>query len=802
MLKNYLQTAFRVLSRNKLFTLINVAGLAIGITACLFISHYARYQLSYDKHFLNEERLYRVLYEREGETGEKVQFASASPAIGPELVSYFPEIKSYGRLYKTEGVMAHENIHFREERLFYAMPKTLELFGIHMLEDNGSHLLAEPNTVILSKTTAHKYFGNESPLGKILTLDGTSDFRVIGVYADLPENTHFRSDMFLSYITWENRLGQALERSKWFFSGFYTYVQVAPGTDIEALNEAIPELIDQKLGQMLAQYKMKMRYKLQPVTDIHLTSHFMHELAPNGNRQAVWFLFIIAWFIILIAWINFINLLTISSMKRHGEISLRKVLGGKRIQLIGQFLTESLLINSMALLLAVLLVALLMPFFRQLTNMPASAVMWQTSWFWPTLLLIFATGVLLAGSYPVWGILNKRIASSLRRSFTGTKRAVALRKALVVFQFFMATLLIVGTISVYMQLAHLKANETGIDKSSVMVVRAPIVGDSTLLQKRQAFKQELMRNPGIEAVCFSSVVPGKHNMFNRGGIRPVNSEPTDGKNYRVTETDRQFIQVYRTHLLAGRNFSEDPQARSQSVIVNLRAMDQLGYASPNEAVGQKIYFDGYVAHIVGVMENFHQESPRLAFEPQIFRPAKRHRGYFSIRTSGGHPGGLHRQVEEEYNQFFPGNPFEHSYLEEAYARQYASEAQFGEVFGVFAFLALFITLLGLISLAAFSANQRRQEIGIRKVLGATAREVLVLLSRSYIGLLALAFILALPVGYYALEEWLNNFANRMEISPWLFVAAAVVVSAMTLITVIWQSARAAKENPAHALRYE
>jgi len=597
-------------------------------------------------------------------------------------------------------------------------------------------------------------------------------------------------------------LGPALERSKWFYSGFYTYVRLTPETNVKTINKDIPLLIDEQLGELLKQYKMEMRYRLQPVSDIHLTSHYMHELAPNGNKQAVYFLFIIAWFIILIAWINFVNLLTISSLKRQSEISLRKVLGGARVQLSLQFLLESLLINLLATVLAVVLVELLNPLFHSLTQLPRENSMWASHWTLPTLLSIFIIGVLLAGSYPVWGILNKRLVTGMRKTFTGSKRAVALRKALVVFQFFMAVILIVGTISVYQQLQYLKAHETGIEKSRIICARAPMVGDSTLLIKREAFKQELTRMPAIKKVTFSSVVPGKHNMFNRGGIRPVNSEDAAGKNYRITETDPAFIPVYDAHLLAGRNFSDDPNANQKSIIVNLKALEQLGYETPEQAIGEKIYIDRYIATIVGVIENFHQESPRNAFEPQIFRPAQSFRGYFSAKLISPDYQSTQEKMAETYAQFFPGNPFEYFYLEDSYALQYASEERFGKVFGYFSLLALFITLLGLISLAAFSANQRKQEIGIRKVLGASIREILFQLSQSYLWLLLVAFTLAIPLAYYALEQWLNNFANRMEISPWLFVAAAVVVSMMTLITVIWQSARAARENPAHALRYE
>ncbi|MEE4198065.1 MAG: ABC transporter permease [Bacteroidales bacterium] len=803
MLKNYFITAFRNLTKNKIFSTINILGLSIGISACLLISLYVNYERSYDKHIDRIDQLYRVLYERETETGEMVQFASASPNVGPTITEKIPEILKFARAYKVEGVLSNENISFREEKMLWAEPGFLDLFAYEIIRQSTDSLLGEPNTMLISEETAHKYFGKEDPLGKLLKRDGEETFRVVGIFKSKPENTHYDADILLSFINWENHLGEHFKRYGWVLSGFYTYVLVEKGADPTRINRKIENLINQELGEFMKLTKMRIGYQLQPVKDIHLTSHYMHELKANGNKNSVLFLYIIAWFIIIIAWINFVNLLTISSIKRSPEISLRKVLGGTSPQLIRQFLFESLLINSIALLLAFLFIELSFPLFSGLTNIPLSYTIWDKSWFMRSILLIFLIGTLLAGSYPVWGILSRRIIATLRQGFTGSKRAVLLRKSLVVFQFFMAIVLIAGTLSVYQQLQYLKSKETGINKSDILVINTPRVGEEDILAQRKAFKEEIKKYPFVKDISFSSVIPGKHNMFNRGGVRRISDDPTSGKNYRVTEADHQFMEVYSNIFLTGRNFTEDYNADAATVIVNLAASNLLGFEKPEDALQEKILVGGREYTIIGIIENFHQESPRLDFEPQIFRLPLRFDGYFSIKLD--HSKNLtqkRKTIEQKYQAFFPGNPFDYFYLEDFYNKQYRTEEQFGKVFGIFSLLALFITLLGILSLSAFSAAQRRKEIGIRKVMGASVKQILVLLSKSYVLLLILSCILAVPVIYYALNKWLNNFANRMELTLWIFIIPMVVISGFSLIMVALQSIKTAKDNPVNSLRYE
>jgi putative ABC transport system permease protein len=802
MIKNYFITAFRNLLKNKIFSVINIIGLAIGIAACLLITIYVNYEKGYDQSVENIDQLYRVLYERVSETGEKVQFASASPNVGPAITDQIPEVLSFARANKVDGVLSKGDISFREDKMLWAEPNFLKLFSYEILNQSNDSLLYEPNTMLLSEKAATKYFGKDTALGKTLSFNGTHEFKIVGIFKNKPSNMHFDADFLLSYINLENQLGERLKLYGWMFSGFYTYARLEEGADYRKVNEKIEKLIEEELGEFMETYKLKIGYKLQLVSDIHLTSHYMHELKANGNKNSVIFLNIISWFIILIAWINFVNLLTISSIKRSSEISLRKVLGGTSKQLIKQFLLESFIINSIALLLAFVLMESLYPLFSRLTNVPMNYPVWEKIWLWQNVGIIFFVGTLLAGSYPIWGILSKKIVATLRSGFTGSKRAVFLRQALVVFQFFMATILIAGTIAVYQQLQFLKSKEVGLNKSDILVIQTPRIGGQDIINQRRAFKEELQKYPFVKNVSYSSVIPGMHNMFNRGGVRRINDESTAGKNYRVTDVDHNFTNVYSNVFIVGRNFKNDYNSDGDAVIINLAASELLGFEKPEDAINEKIFLRDENT-IIGVIENFHQESPRLDFEPQIFSLAQRYDGYFSVKLSNTENlKEIHMKIENQYKSFFPGNPFDYFYLEDFYKTQYKSEVQFGEVFGVFSIVALFITSLGILSLSAFSAAQRRKEIGIRKVLGASIHKILVLLTRNYIYLLLISFVLAVPIIYYALHKWLENFANRMDLTVWIFIIPVVVISVFSMITVFYQSAKTARDNPANSLRYE
>ncbi len=802
MLRNYLIAAYRQIIKNKFLSIINIAGLAVGIAATLLISHYTRYELSYDQSYKNRQNLYRVLYERESENGDLVQFASACPAVGPILKERMPEVTEAGKMYKTKGVLSHKETFLREEGLFYAEPAILDLLSYEVKNQNGSNLLQEPHTMVISESLANKLFGETDPLGKSLELDGKQSFQITGIFKDKTPNHHFTAQAFFSFVTLEQMMGENYFRYQWIYSGFYTYIRTAPDVEKSAIDQQLKSIVDDELGNFMKQYKLRMGYQLQPVKDIHLNSHYMHELEANGNENNIIFLRIIAWFIIIVAWINFLNLFTINALNRSDEINLRLILGSRKRQMTAQFLFESLLVNSMALLVALAIVELVFPAFARLTGLPAGLSIWQFSWFWWKIFFISFVGIVLAGSYPVWGLFTRKVTSSLRGKFSTSRSSKVLKKSLVSFQFFMSFLLLAATLTVFKQLNHLHAQETGFNKDNVLVIKTPSVGNADILQKREAFKEELIKYPFIRHISYSSVIPGKHNMFNRGGIHRVGTDPTDAINCRVTDLDYQYMNVYQNHLISGRNFSRAHPSDKNAIILNQLAAEEIGFSSPEEAVGAAINFDGYVAKVIGVIQNFHQQSPQQAFEPQVFRLARRMEGYFSVLYQGDQFDKLKEQLALQYESFFPGNPMEYFFLEDFYEQQYDNQTRMGSVFAVFSLLSILITFLGVLSLAAYSATERTKEIGIRKTLGARIYDVLRLLSSDYLKLMLLAFILSIPVGYYALNQWLNNFATRTALSAHIFILPLLVVAILTILTVVYQSYRTAIMNPAQSLRYE
>ncbi len=802
MLRNYLIAAYRQIIKNKFLSFINIAGLAVGIAATLLISHYTHYEMSYDQSYEDGDNLYRVLYERESENGDLVQFASACPAVGPTLKEKLPEVIEAGRMYKTNGILSYGETFLREEKLFYAEPAILDLLSFDFIREKHSSLLKEPHTMVISESLAKKFFGEVNPLGRSLELDGKQTFQITGIFKDKAPNHHFSAQAFFSFVTLEQMMGENYFRYQWIYSGFYTYIRTAPGAKKSEIDEQLKQIVATELGDYMKQYKMRIGYGLQAVKDIHLNSHYMHELEANGNENNIIFLRIIAWFIIIVAWINFLNLFTINALNRSDEINLRLILGSKKRQMTTQFLFESLLVNSMALLIALAIIELTLPAFVRLTGLPGDLSIWQFPWFWWKTLFIFFVGVVLAGSYPVWGLFTRKITSSLRGKFSTSRSSKVLKKSLVSFQFFMSFLLLAATITVFKQLNHLHEQETGFNKENVVILKTPSVGNGDILQKREAFKEELSKYPFIRQVSYSSVIPGKHNMFNRGGIHRVGTDPTDAINCRVTDLDYQYMDVYKNRLLAGRKFSREHPSDRNAIILNQLASKELGFESPEVAIGESINFDGYVAKVIGVIQNFHQQSPQQAFEPQIFRLARRMDGYFSVLYQGNQFEELKEKLALEYESFFPGNPMEYFFLEDFYEQQYDNQTRLGSVFAIFSLLSILITFLGVLSLAAFSATERTKEIGIRKTLGAKVSDVLQLLSSDYLKLMLLAFILSIPVSYYALRQWLLNFATRTELSAPIFILPLLVVAVLTILTVVYQSYRTAIMNPAQSLRDE
>jgi putative ABC transport system permease protein len=528
----------------------------------------------------------------------------------------------------------------------------------------------------------------------------------------------------------------------------------------------------------------------------------MFEFKPNGDRRAAYFLSIVAVLILAIAWINYVNLSTAKSIERAREVGVRKVMGSFRSQLIQQFLFESLLLNAAAIFIAIVLVILLTPWFSELTGRELDYLLFRQSMFWVWMSVLIIGGAFFSGLYPAFVLSGYKPVEVLKGRFKNTGQGVIFRKGMVITQFVASITLIVGTFTVYQQIRFMRDQELGINLEQTLVLNSPNVVDSTYEQKFQVFKEQVKQYPEVIAISASTSVPGRQPEWNAGGIRRLSEREEDSKQYRVIMMDHDFIGSYGLEVLTGRGFSGETQNEYQNVLLNESACAQMGFPKIEDAINDRIFFWGDTFKIVGVLKNYHQESLKKAYEPLIFRYNSAPGGYYSIRfTTSGVKESL-AKFEETWKSLFPGNPFSSFFLDDHYNQQYKSDQQFGEVFGIFSALAIFIACLGLFGLSSLTAIQRTKEIGVRKVMGASISSILALVSKDYIILMLAAIVVAIPLAVWVMNSWLEAFAYRIELSWWIFAIPSLVVISIALLTVSLHTLKAARTNPTKSLRYE
>lgn len=801
MLQNYLMIVLRDFKKNPGFYLTNVVSLAIGIAACLLIAGYVRYNRSYDTQSPSYQDTYRIQYSRWGENDDRVEFASASPTIGPAIKTEFPEALAFARAYKAEGVFFYGDNYFKEEKVFRAETALFDILNIKILKGNAKNCLDEPSSIALSETAVKKYFGSEDPIGKLISLNKQQSFEVKAVFKDLDPNMHIKADIFLPMSEWMQRDPQLFSEG-WFYSGFYTYVKFQPGTDTAKINKGITAMIKRNFGEILTNYKMGMSFELQPLKDIHLTSHYMHEIEPNGSKNSIDLLEIVGWFLLVIAWVNFFNLSTIASLRKQREIAIRKTNGASRLQLLSQLLVWSFLINLAAVLVSLVIFEIVYPWFSRLSGMPSNSDMWTSSWFYSLLALAFIVGTFSAGIYSTTGVYSRNLVDILRGGKSIQRGGVLMKKTLVTAQFAIGIALIAATIGVYLQFNFISKRDLGFKLDNILIVNAPAVGDSTLPSRYDIFAKEVSALPGIEGCAFSSVIPGQSNMFNRGGIHRFGDDPNNSKNYRVTETGTDFFKTYNIKFLSGEGFTGNKQLDFQRVVVNAYATMELGFKKPEEAVGQKIMMENRPYIISGVVIDFFQRSPKEAIEPQIFRAPLRFQGNFSINAGNQEPEKVISALEEKFKSIFPQNPYNAFFLKNTYNLQFEQEKRYSQVFTIFSLLVIFVTILGLVGLAAYTAEQRKKEIGIRKTLGASESWLFFILFKDYIWLCVIAAAIALPIFHYQYGEWIAGFALQLKPELWWYIIPVISVLLIAIVTVWLQSKRIIRLNPVENLKYE
>jgi putative ABC transport system permease protein len=668
-----------------------------------------------------------------------------------------------------------------------------------MLAGVDSTALKAPFKIVLSQSMAKKYFGNEAALGKILKYNRGQDFEVTGVFEDLPANTHMKIDALASFeslTTWWKD-----PATSWQWDGFMTYIQLHDKTDYKTFEAKLPAFVQRHEGEELKKYDAGMAFHLQPLTGIHLDSDFMFEFKPNGNRQSVYFLSIVAILILVIAWINYINLSTAKSIERAREVGVRKVMGSFRSQLIQQFLFESVILNAIAVLIAIVLVILLTPWFSNLTGREVDYILFKEPMFWIWMGVLIIGGALLSGLYPACVLSGYKPVEVLKGRFKNTGQGVYFRKGMVITQFVASITLIVGTFTVYEQIQFMRNQNLGVSLAQTLVVNAPNVRDSTYESKFQIFRNRIKQYPEVVAVSASTSVPGRQPDWNAGGIRRLSQREDESKQYRVIMMDHEYVKLYGLEVLTGRGFT-DGTHESDNILINEAAAKQMGFAKIEDALNDQIYFWGDTFKIVGVLKNYHQESLKKAFEPLVFRYNNAPDGYHAIKFNTANIKESLGKFETDWKALFPGNPFISFFLDDHYNKQYQADQQFGEVFGIFSALAIFIACLGLFGLSSLTIIQRTKEIGVRKVLGASVPSILSLVSKDYILLMLMSIVVAIPLAVWIMRAWLQDFAYRITLTWWLFAIPSLVVISIALITVSVHTLRAAKMNPTKSLRYE
>ncbi|MEO9968192.1 MAG: ABC transporter permease [Reichenbachiella sp.] len=825
MLKNYFNVAFRSLLKNRLYSFINIFGLAIGIAAFLLINHYVAFEKSYENHIQNKEDIYRVQLDVY-QNGELVYKSSENyPGAGPALVEEFPEVINSAKLYnmgsKNNVVITSENGEenpqaLKHRKFLYAEATFLPMFSNQMIQGDAKTALEKPFTIVISESMAKKYFGNENPMGKLLRLED-DDFNnelceVTGVFKDVPENTHLKYDVLISFNTLFTRdtsgngWAQTRYGNGWKRKDFYTYVQLMPNTNPEKLESQFVALVD-KFKPQNQERNAKDLLSLQPLQDIHLFSQLTDEAEVNGNGEGVFYISIIAFFILIIAWVNYINLSTARSFDRGREVGLRKVMGSYRSSLIIQFLVESFVINGLAMLLAFALIFFSTNLFHNLSGTPLSYIIWAQPWFWAMVGGIVFIGALLSGIYPAFVLSSFKPIQVLHGKLRNSSGGVAMRKALVIFQFAMSVALIVGTATVFDQMEYMQSQNLGFDMSQTIVVERPPKQDTSRqvrIANVKSFKTGLKQRPEITSVAGSTLLPGKKLRF-KTPIRTNLQSQEEAVPLSVAGMDFDFAESMNMEIIAGRAFSEELRDDLDSlVIVTENASRALGFENPEDAIGKRIEIERFrwSPSIVGVMADYHQENLKEEKPKTLVYLSGTGSEYYMIKINASNSAAAITAIEEQWHKSFAGNPFHYFFLDEYFNSYYESERQFKDLFAAFSILAIIVGCLGLFGLSSFTAIQRAREIAIRKVLGSTVLNIIQLLSKEFLILVGTATIIIWPLSYYLMNQWLENYPYRIDIGWSSFAYSGIVVLFVTAVTISYQTLKSARANPVDALNHE
>jgi putative ABC transport system permease protein len=800
MLKNYIKVAFRNLKKHKAFSIINILGLSVGLTCCILIGLYINEEMGYDKFHKDADNIYRftrVFKSPDGSTS--LHLSSLAPPFSPFLREEFPnEIEKIGRYVTFSGTVEYEEKLFQEPNFGFADPEVVEILTFESVEGDLKKALSEPGSVVISETMAKKYFGDEDPIGKTIKYAAQADLMVKAVYKDMPDNSSVQLEMMGDFSIVEAFYGgKANMMGNWGSNNFKTIFTLKADGRIPEIERNLEQFIAKHLGENGPSWT---ELQTQKFTDVHLHSNLSDEQGLNSDITYVYIFMSIAALILAIACINYMNLATARSASRAKEVGMRKVFGAAKGNLINQFLVESIVLVLFAVVIAISAAFLILPFFRQFTGLVLSFGLVE-NWNIIAIILGFALAIgVLAGSYPAFYLSSFAPLRVLKGKLTSGAKSGGLRRVLVVVQFTISVILIVSTMVVFQQLNYMQNKSLGYDKDQMMILGV----SAQVGNQYETFKNELLNISGVKAVGGSSRVPSGQLLDSQGAQAEVNGEmaPTP-VTIKVLSVDPDFIPTYQMELVGGgRNFTKDYSRDSASFILNEKSVEVIGWGGAEEAIGKPMSYAGVRGTVIGVAKNFHFESLQSEIVPIIMVNRPNSMRSLSIKIEGNNIRSSIDEIENVYAKFSPDTPIRYNFLNDRFEILYTSETQRSQLFTIFSGLAIFLACLGLFGLASFTVAQRGKEISIRKVLGASVNQIVGILSKEFVILVVVSMVIAFPVAWYFMGDWLSSYAYRIDLSWLPFAAAALIAGAIALATIGMQTFKAAVTNPSDRLRDE
>jgi putative ABC transport system permease protein len=809
MIAHFFKVLTRVTWKNKSFAIINLMGLVIGMTASLFIFIYVVHEKSYDSFHEKKDRIFRVRNDRftNGELNRR--WAAGPMSIGSDLKNDFAEVVRFVRMSNARRqsyILDYGEKSFKEENILYASEDFFKIFSFPLIKGNDSLVLRKPFTIAISESMARRYFGESDPIGKSIICNKTQSYEVTGVFNDLPENTHFKFDALFSFESLWKIIGPEETNnlmSNWGWIGTYTYVELRSAKDAGTLQRRMHAYVEKRMGTQLREWNEWMDFAFQPVSSIHLNSNEPDEMNENGNGKSVQYLILIALVILVIAWINYINLATARSMERSREVGIRKVLGSPRMQIIRQFLFESIVFKLAATVISAVLLILLLPAFSSMVNRALDLSLLYSTETLITITVVFLIGAVSVSIYPAL-VMSGYKPLIILKGFPSSGQGGLLRKGLVTVQFVCSASLIASLIIVYQQLDFMQTTATGLQTEQVMVVHGPVVYDETMYRSNfDGFRNSLLAHPGLQAVTVSTDVPG-HAVRNIGGnVRIVGQGVEKGNSYQGIMANQDFLGTYGLTLIAGRNFSGDDKDEWNQVIVNETSMRMLGFNDPEKLLGHKIYIWGSEPEIIGVIKDYHHQSFKSGIPPIVIVFDKTVTQYFSVRFDARiRLNSAIAEVNKRYSKAFPGNPFHYFFMNDYFDQQYTVDVQFAKLLNLLTALIVIVACLGLFGLSSYLVMRRKKEISIRKLLGASVQQISILVSKNFLTIVFLANIISWPIIFFTMDRWLSQFAYHIDIGYASIITSSALTIVIAAVTVAVQSVRAATSNVVNNLRSE